>query len=166
MVERTFASWVEPIAAKDRESRAQVVALARSLPGEAWERPSPVEEWMYREILAHLAAGNDKNLQRILRAVVAREPVDASILTRDVDEQNARNVEERRGRSIEELIAEVEADAEELQELFPKLTDADKDLRQGDIPMSLGEGLSNDPGGHFRTHIEQLRTALEERVKR
>ena len=41
MTSRTFASWVEPIAAQQRETAAQVVELVRPIPVEAWNRPKP-----------------------------------------------------------------------------------------------------------------------------
>jgi hypothetical protein len=62
---------------------------------------------------------------------------------------------------VEELIAELEAEGEETQELLSQLGPGDENLRQDDIPMSLGEGLSNDAGGHDREHLAQLRMALE-----
>ncbi len=160
MTDRTFAPWVEAIAAQNRESRAQVVALVRSIPPGAWGRPSPLEGWTCKDLLAHLASSDASDIHLVLRAVIARERVDASLLS-DPDSRNARNVEERRGRSVEELIAELEADGEELQALLSRLTEDDENLRQSDIPMSLGEGLSNDPGEHDRTHVAQLRGAVE-----
>ena len=39
--------------------------------------------------------------------------------------------------------------------------DEDKDLRQDGIPMTLGEGLSNEPGGHDREHTVPLRAAVD-----
>ena len=161
MASRTFASWVEPIAAQQRETAAQVVELARSVSAEAWDRPSPIEGWSCKDVLAHLASNDD--LRVILRAVIAREPVDpAFVLPGSADGRNAQNVAERRDRTGEELIAEFEAQEKEAQELLARLTDTDKDRRQKDLPMSLGEGLGGaEPGLHYEEHLEQLRTALE-----
>src|SRR3990172_8160338 len=54
---RTFATWVEPYAAQLRENREQVIAFACSLPAEAWDRPSPLPGWTYKDLLAHIGRG-------------------------------------------------------------------------------------------------------------
>ncbi len=160
MTSRTFVSWVEPIAAKLRESRVQIVDVARTIPTEAWSRPSPNEGWSYKDLLAHLAGG-DWMCQKGLRAVVANEWLDTSASAiADYEGRNERFRREREGHSIEELIAEVEAEGEETQGLLARLTEADEGRRQEDIPMSEGEYLRGFPG-HDRRHLEELRTALE-----
>ena len=160
MTERTFAAWLAPTAARLRESREELLELVRRLSPADWGRPTPNEGWTYKDILAHLASSDASDLHIVLRAVIARERVDPTLLS-DPDARNARNVEERRGRSVEELIAELEADGEETQQLLSQLRPGDENLRQDDIPMSLGEGLGNDPGGHDREHLAHLRVALE-----
>ncbi len=157
---RAYASWVEPVAERTSAVRMEFVEVARSIPAGDWDKSSPVAGWTYKDLLAHLAGDTGKNFLSILRAVVARERVDGSLLG-SPDDRNARDLEERRGRSVEELIAEIEADTEEHLDLVSRLSETDKDLRQDDIPTSLGEGLTNDPGGHVRRHLAQLRTALE-----
>ena len=54
MASRSFAPWVEPVAARLREGRAEIVELARSVPPEAWSRPSPNPGWRCKDLLAHL----------------------------------------------------------------------------------------------------------------
>ena len=163
MSERTFAAWVEPVAEAPRKSRGEVVAFARSLSPDAWSESSPLDGWTYKDLLAHLAGGSGKLFHGILRSVIAAEPLDPAILSAgdDIDEINEREVVKRRDWSVEELIAEIEADTETFDELLSQLTEEQKDLRQDGFPMSLGEALSNDPGGHFREHLAQLRTARE-----
>ena len=95
----------------------------------------------------------------VLRAVVANEPVDASIFA-NVDARNAEQVEERRDHSVDELIAELEAGSEKTQELLSRLTEADENRRQADIPISLGEGLGIF-SDHDQEHLPQLRAVLE-----
>ncbi len=160
MTERTFADWVEPLAAAPRESRAEVVAFARSLPPEAWERPSPLPGWSCRDLLAHLAGDTGKLLPGVLRSVIAGQPLDPAVLT-GAEEKNERDVLERRGRTVDELISEIEDDGKTLDECYSQLTDEHRDLRQDGFPMSLGEALSNEPGGHFREHLADLRSAVE-----
>jgi uncharacterized protein (TIGR03083 family) len=164
MTHRTFASWVEPIAARLRENRAEVVAFARSLPAEAWGRPSPLEDWTCKDLLAHIGKANDQLFQKLLRTVIAREPVDTSMFaTVDTDDENARAIEVRQGMSPEEVIAEVEAAGEEIQDLLSRLTEDDRKLRQEEPPFILEgflQGVLRE--SHDLEHLAQLRTALEE----
>ncbi len=158
MTSRTFASWVEPIATQLRESRREIAEVARTIPEGAWSRPSPDPGWSYRDLLAHLAAG-DWVCQTVLRAAVGGERFDMTITTQ-LDDQNARVIEERKGRSVQELIAEVAAEGEGTQELLGQLNEADEERRQEDAPMSLVEFLRFYPT-HDRDHLAQLRTALQ-----
>ena len=163
----TFAQWVEPIARRDREGRAELLAFARSVPPEAWDRASPVEGWTCRDVLAHLASDTGKWFAYILRTVISGERLDPTRVGPgvDLDPINARGVAERRGHSIAELIAEIEADGEEHQELLSRLTDDHRDSPQAGYRTSFGQFLSDNPagsrGGHDREHLAQLRTALE-----
>jgi len=157
MTTSTFAPWIEPIAAQLRGSRQEIVEVARTIPEGAWRRPSPDPGWSYRDLLTHLAVG-DWVCQAVLRAAVGGEPFDMTITTQ-LDERNAQMIKERRGRSLQELIAEVAAEGEETQELLGQLDEADEERRQEDAPMSLGEYLRFFPT-HDRDHLAQLRTAL------
>ena len=158
MTSRTFASWVKPIATQLRESRREIAEVARTIPEGAWSRPSPDPGWSYRDLLAHLAAG-DWVCQTVLRAAVGGERFDMTITTQ-LDDHNARVIEERKGRSVQELIAEVAAEGEGTQELLGQLNEADEERRQEDAPMSLVEFLRFYPT-HDRDHLAQLRTALQ-----
>lgn len=160
MTQRTFVPWVAPIAAQTAESRAELIAFARSLPDAAWLRPSPNEGWSCKDLLAHVAG--DKGYIMVLRAAVERTPLDPALFAEgEGTRANARDVAERRGRSIGELIAEIEADGTVRQDLMARLTDADRELRQREFPLSLGEVLEQGPGAHDREHLAELRTALE-----
>ncbi len=161
MTTRTFASWVEPIAAQLRESRAQIVNVARSAPPEAWEKPSPNEGWTCEDLLAHLATG-DWVLQAVLEAVTTNTPLDVGqVGSLDfISEGNAQRLKERANSSSKELIAEVEAENDETQDLLSGLTEADESRSQEDAPMNLGEYLRGFPS-HDKRHLAELRTALE-----
>jgi uncharacterized damage-inducible protein DinB len=161
MTDRTFAPWVEPIAAQLREGREQIIALAGAAPAEAWSKPSPNEGWTCKDLLAHLATG-DWVCQTILRAVVGDEAADLDALG-DLDaigRGNARRLGERAARSVEELVGEVREEGEETQALLARLTEAHEPLRREGAPMSLGDYLRGFPN-HDRQHSAQLRTALE-----
>ncbi len=81
-------------------------------------------------------------------------------ITTQLDERNAQMIKARRGRSLQELIAEVAAEGKETEELLAQLTEADEERRQEDAPMSLCEYLRFFPT-HDRDHLAQLRTALQ-----
>ncbi|MCH7698893.1 MAG: maleylpyruvate isomerase N-terminal domain-containing protein [Chloroflexi bacterium] len=160
MSDRTYASWVEPIATSDRESRIELLELVRTLSPADWERASPLSGWTLKDVLAHLAGGTGKNFQQILEAVVSRTPVNPAMLG-DADARNAQDVEDRKDMSVGELISEIVGEGDAIDLLLSKLTDGQKDLRQDNIPMSLGEGLSQDPGGHYREHLAHFKETLK-----
>ena len=157
MTTRIFTPWVNPIAAQLSESRRAIEEVARTIPEEAWLRPSPDPGWTYKDLLTHLAVG-DWVCQMVLRAAVSGEPFDMSI-TAQLDQRNAQLIQERNGRSVLELVAEVAAEGEETQELLAQLTGAHEELGQEGAPMSLGEYLRSFPQ-HDSGHLAQLRTAL------
>ena len=167
MVKRSFVSWVEPLARRDREGRAAFLDFARSLPDEAWRRPSPVEGWTYRDVLAHIAGDTNKWFSHMLHAALDGQQLDTTRVGPgvDVDALNDCDVKERIGRSIAELIAEIEADGEEHEDLLSRLTDDHKEFRLAAYLLSLGELLGGNAAGnhgaHDREHLAQLRTALE-----
>ena len=78
----------------------------------------------------------------------------------DLDEGNARSVEERRNTPVDELIAEVEAEGEKTQELLSLIWEEQRGLTREGAPMSLGDYLRMFPG-HDEQHLAQLRTAQE-----
>jgi uncharacterized protein (TIGR03083 family) len=158
MTTRTFAAWVEPIAAELRASRAEIARTAQKLLPEHWTMPSPLPGWTYKDVLAHLAVG-DWVCQSILGAVVANKPADLSILGQ-LNDRNEQYRRERVERTVEDLITELAAESEETQELLSKLSDGDEGRKQEDAPMSLGEYLRIFPD-HDRGHLGELRTALD-----
>ena len=161
MAERSFAAWVEPVAAALAEDRRTTIAFARSAPAGLWARPSGVAGWTYQDILAHLAGGNDLMLQHILRAVVARGPLDPLLVQFDTDAENARGVEERRGWPVAALIAELERDGEEIQDLLAHLTADDEQLHPEGFPISVGRFLQIvEEERHDLVHLAQLRAGL------
>ncbi len=158
MENRRFASWVEPVAAELRETRAQIVETAHAVPADAWERPSPCDGWTYKDLLTHLAVG-DWVLQGVLRLVTGSEGRLVSGIE-EVDAGNAQRLAERRGSSVEELIDEVIAEGERSQELLAQLEAEHEPLKGRDAPMTLGEYLRGFPG-HDRRHLDELRAAVK-----
>ena len=160
MTNRTFASWVEPVASLLAERRREVIAFARSAPVELWGWPSEVPAWTCKDILSHLAGGNDRILQTVLRSVTARAPVNPSLLQVDTDAENARGVEERRDWPIDALIAALEKDGDEVQDLLSRLTEEDEQLGEPGVPMSLADFLHIvQSEQHDLLHLQQIRRA-------
>ncbi len=164
MAERTYAAWVAPVARTKAADRQSVVAFARSAPTDLWGRPSEVAGWMYRDILAHLAGGNDLVLQRLLRTVVAREPVDPAVFDLDTDAENERGVAERREWPLEALITELERDADEVDDLLSRLREDDRNLPVRGAAFSLGDFLAMvAEERHDLIHLRQLAQGLQTR---
>jgi hypothetical protein len=157
-----FASWVEPVAAQMKESRRQVVDFARHASKEVWDRPSVLEGWSNKDLLAHLAGGNDQMLQDLLRPVVAGEQVDPRVLEPDTDGENARRVEERRSWTLDRLIEALERDGTEMQDLLSRLAEPDKDVRPAGASWTLGDLFRLvQEENHDIEHLTQLRRGIE-----
>lgn len=162
MPDRTFAAWVEPIARETRGGADALLAFAGSQPDGFWDRPSALDGWTCRDVLAHLAGDTGKVSLRAMRAAVTGAPLDDPPDFNDGgDALNTRDVAERRGRSVQELIAEIEADRQAWFELMPQLTDADDEARWPGFPLTLGQYLRLC-AGHDRQHLVDMRTALED----
>ncbi len=158
MTTRTFATWVEPIARVLSESRAEVVAFARSLPPERWDEPSALQGWTRKDLLAHLAGDTNKVSTAAMRSAI--DP-DAPHPTYGASEHelNARDVEARRETPVEELIAEIESDGERWLELMSRF-DEDTACRWPGFPISLREYL-NLLVPHDRDHLVEMSTGIE-----
>ena len=163
MAERIFASWVEPIADRQRSDRAEVLAFARSLPEEAWSTPSGLEGWTCKDVMAHIGKGNDQLYQQLLRQVIAGGKIDTAIFRDvDTDAENAAGVEERRGLTPEEVVKEFEEAGEEVLDLLASLTEEHEHLRQEDPPFILKGFMDlTDKESHSIEHLKQLEAALE-----
>ncbi len=166
MADRTFAGWVEPIAARHRRDDAQVLEFARSLPEEAWAQPSGLDGWTCKDVMAHIGKGNDQLYQQLLRRVIAGDKVDTAIFVEvDTDAENAAGVAERRSLSPAEVIAEFEEAGEEVLELLSSLTEEHEQLRQDDPPFILKGFLGMiEKESHSIEHLKQLQTALKGQV--
>ena len=161
MTIRSFAAWVEPIAAETLSGAEELLAFVRSQPDEFWAQPSALEGWTRRDVLAHLAGDTGKVSSSALRAAVTGEPFEDPPDFKDGgDGRNARDVEERRDRSVAELIDEIAADRREWGELLSQVKDADEVARWEGFPLSLGQYL-RICAPHDREHLEHLRAKPE-----
>jgi hypothetical protein len=166
MVDGEFVSWVEPIARRDREARRALLDFATSAPPADLEKASPVEGWICRDVLAHLAGDTGKWFSHILTAVLdGRQPDPARVGPEaDVDALNAADVALRSGRPITELVAELEADGAEHDALLARLAQDHESFHVDAFRMSLGEFFRENPAGsrgaHDREHLAQLRASF------
>ena len=161
-----FASWVEPIARRDREGRKELVRFARSLSDEGWLLPSPLEGWTCKDVLAHLAGDTGKWFENILLSVLRSQPLDAERFgpQADPDLLNAPDIEARRNDTVSELIAEIELDGRKHEEKLSSLTDDHEHHPLAHYSYSLGEFLRNreagNRGGHDREHLAHIQAAV------
>ena len=139
MADRHYAGWIAAYALQHAADRRDVVAFARAAPANSWDESSALDGWAKRDILAHLAGGNDRMLQTIVLAVLEGTPLTESDLDPDTDAENARGVAERRPWSIARLIAELEREETELQDLLARLTEEHEHARSGAMTYTLGE---------------------------
>lgn len=161
MTTRTFASWVEPIAAETLGGAEELVAFVRKQPAGVWDKPSALEGWTCKDVLAHLAGDTGKVSASALRAAVIGEPFEDPPDFKDGgDGRNTKDVESRRSVPVEELIAEIERDRQEWGELMSQLADGDENARWPGFPLSLGQYL-RICAPHDREHLAHIRTALE-----
>ena len=162
MTARTFARWVETYAETLQEDRQQMIDFARSAPADFWGRPSPNEGWTNKDLLAHIVAPTDQGVERLLRAVISDGKIDRSVVVFDTDAANAEGVAARRERSVDELIVELQASGEEMQDLLSQLTDAHEHYRQDDPPFVLSGFMELVMRArHDLEHLAQLRGSLE-----
>ena len=159
MSENSFARWVQPIAERMRRTRAEIIEHARSLPADVWARPSQNAGWTYHDLLAHIADDTGKNLHAALRAVADGSDIAAELFD-DIDARNARGVSARDSHSIEELIAEIERDGEQMQKLLANLREEDEARTQPELRGTFGEFLQNGLAAHDALHLAQLRIAV------
>ena len=154
---RAFTGWVEPIAALYRENRASLVVYARSLPYDAWARPSPDPGWTCKDLLAHTAGDTGQNLHIALHAILAGRAVPDELFT-DFDGRNARDIRARRDRTVPQLIDELIAAGEETQRLLAQLTDEDERRHEPGLRGALPDAL-RALASHDTAHLDQLRAA-------
>lgn len=157
MPERDFVDWVRPIAATFADDRRELLQFVRSADEEFWQRRSG-EGWTNKQILAHLAGGNDQLVQTVLRAVVDGDQPNREDLSPDTDAENARRVAERERWPVAQLMAELERDGEQVQHWLAGLTEADRDFRPEGLGMTLGEFLRIvQAERHDCIHLDELK---------
>ena len=105
-----------------------------SIAEDTWEEESGNQGWTYRDILAHVAS-NDLRIQTRLRTVIGDRDEAALEALNDFDSWNERAVEERRSRSVRQLVDELAANR---HETFRLLSHVRPDQLSAPITMSDG----------------------------
>jgi len=95
----------------------ELLGAADSVADEAWDEPSPDPGWTYRDVLAHVAS-NELRAQARLRSVFGQADEAELKAINDIDGWNQRAVEERRARSVRELVDELAARRQETLRLL------------------------------------------------
>lgn len=106
------------------EHRRRFEQFCRSLSDEQLDRPVPPSTWLVRDFIAHLATidGPVTEMLRTIREGRERGVRDGDGNRFDVDGGNDRQVERRRSRSVEELLAEAAERRAVLKEQLTALT--------------------------------------------
>ena len=156
-------SWSDPFR-KDRlwwrleEVRSQVKCLAASLSPEQWHLPV-YELWAVRDVIAHLAAA-EKGHVDVGWALLRGESTE--IPGFDLDTYNNRSVNERRHKSEEELLAELDEARARTAQLLAAVGPDDWE-KSGPHPGGFDvtvEGIFKVIAMHERRHLRDLKKAL------
>jgi hypothetical protein len=100
--------------------REAALRAVYSLADDAWEGPSQLPGWTYKDVLAHLASNDLRHHIRLGAVLGERDEAELEAL-KDVHGWNERAIEERRGRTVRELIDEMAAQRQETTRLLSRL---------------------------------------------
>jgi len=117
--------------ARLHEAQARVETVIRTVPAERWDDlvHSSDGAWRRRDLLAHMAGNDRRQLIRVRVGAGIPHDDDGAALAEEqqVHEWNQARVEERRGRTIHSLIAEMRHNRAELVALLTSLTTEQRD---------------------------------------
>ena len=138
---------VEDILAELDGHRMQFIVLCRSLNDEQLARPVPKSTWIVRDFIAHLGT-IDGPVAQMFRSL--HEGVDPGVRSGDgqrwdVDRWNESRIQERRTKSVDELLFEAAAERTALRAVLASLTK--DDLRK----TITSSGRCAPPAGRYRT---------------
>jgi len=117
-----------------RVAHRELFRAVDSVADEAWDEPSPDPDWTYRDVLAHVAS-NELRVHARLRSVFGQADEAELKAINDIDGWNQRAVEERRGRSVPELLDELAAHRQETLRLL-----SDFRPKHLSTPITLADG--------------------------
>jgi len=115
-----------------------LIRAAYSAADDAWdEESSACPGWTYHDILAHIAS-NERRLQIRLRSAMGEAPEAELASLNDVDAWNREAVEERKGRSIRELVDELAAGRQGTIQVLSRVQE--QHLR-GEVTLARGQSV-------------------------
>lgn len=113
-----------------REGAEAVEAEVLRVPADRWDQAMPGYEsgWTRRQLLAHIAANDQRQITRVRVGAAIGTPADEEALARqgDTDGWNRQQVADRAGRSVDELLVEMHQRRGELIALLQRLTPAQR----------------------------------------
>ncbi len=102
----TFLPEIEQTFRTLARYRDGLLRAVYSVAEDAWDGASELSGWSYKDILAHLASNEARHHTR-LRAVLGERDEAALKAIIDLDAWNQREIDERRGRSVPQLLDEL-----------------------------------------------------------
>src|SRR4051812_29447461 len=126
MDDAEFAGLVQSL----HEAAARVETLARSVPAARWDEiiHSGDGPWTRRQLLAHVAANDLRQLVRVRIGAGIAKSTDAAAHAAELVTHvwNQQRVDERKDRGVEELLAEMRRNRQALIDLLIRLTPAQR----------------------------------------
>jgi hypothetical protein len=148
------------------EAAVRAEAAAREVPEGRWDDVVHTGDgaWTRRQLLAHIACNDLRQLVRIRIGAGIPEPDDAATHAAELDvvNWNAARVAERAGRSVEELVQEMRANRAAQIALLRSLTPAQRarPMPFRGVPTPLGEAIPLMLG-HLSQHVGELTAGIE-----
>ena len=121
-------------------------------------------EWTVRDVLSHLAARANGVARVVQRAEQAQQGSSSPPPPRNVDEINAGQVEERKGRSVEQLLDEISdghrSAVDAVRALDPSMLDTMLSFGFRPGETSVAEMIMLGGPGHEGRHLDGVEAAL------
>jgi hypothetical protein len=118
-----YVPEVEEAVRKMVRGREGLLRAVYSVADDAWDEPAygaEVEGWSYKDVLAHVST-NDLRPQTRLRRILGAQDDAALAALLQTDEWNAGHVDSRKGKTVEELVDEMQLNRHELTSLVSQL---------------------------------------------
>ncbi len=134
---------VQAVMAELDEHRDRYAAFCRSLKDNELQSPVPQSTWLVRDFIAHLAT-IDRPVMQMFQGIRDGRGSDArgeGGVRWDVDDWNEAQVQERRSRTVEDLLAEAADVRSELRDVMAGFTAEDLDY-----VMKFGGDAKRPPG--------------------
>ena len=143
-----------------QEARDVLLQTLTSIGGDDWEKPTSVEGWVVKDVLAHLAY-NQPSQPRLIRNIL--KGMGGAPANFDLAYFNKRGIEKQQGKSIEQLRAELDAGHADALQLLNEIREGDLDMMG--VHPSAGyttvETIFRTMARHDREHTGHIRDALK-----